>query len=47
MVFEHRLYLPSVGPFILFSLLVVRGIEKLKGRISFLKPAIGVDKSSP
>lgn len=30
MVFEHRLYLPSIGPFILFSLLAVRGIEKLK-----------------
>jgi len=32
MVFEHRLYLPSVGPFILFSLFIVRGIEKLKRR---------------
>jgi protein O-mannosyl-transferase len=30
MVFEHRLYLPSVGPFILFGLLIVRGIERLK-----------------
>jgi Tfp pilus assembly protein PilF len=30
MVYEHRLYLPSVGPFLLFSLLTVRGIEKLK-----------------
>ncbi|NWG04530.1 MAG: hypothetical protein HXY44_16880 [Syntrophaceae bacterium] len=29
MVYEHRLYLPSVGPFILFSLFVVRGIEKI------------------
>jgi protein O-mannosyl-transferase len=28
MVFEHRLYLPSIGPFILFGLGVVRGIEK-------------------
>ena len=36
MVFEHRLYLPSVGPFILFSLLAVRGIEKLKRR--FIEP---------
>jgi len=44
--FEHRLYLPSVGPFILFSLLMVRGIEKLKGKISFLRPTIGFDKSS-
>ena len=34
MVFEHRLYLPAVGPFILFSLLVVRGIEKLKQKIN-------------
>jgi len=34
MVFEHRLYLPAVGPFILFSLLVVRGIEKFKFKIS-------------
>ena len=34
MVFEHRLYLPAVGPFILFSLLVVRGIEKLKNKIA-------------
>jgi len=46
MVYEHRLYLPSVGPFILFSLLAVRGIEKLKGKISFFKPTIGFDKSS-
>ncbi|MCJ7786033.1 MAG: hypothetical protein MUP41_19040 [Desulfobacterales bacterium] len=30
MVFEHRLYLPSVGPFVLFSLMVIRGVEKLK-----------------
>ena len=30
MVFEHRLYLPSVGPFILFALLIIRGIERLK-----------------
>ncbi len=33
MVYEHRLYLPAVGPFVLFSLLAVRGIEKLKTRI--------------
>jgi hypothetical protein len=38
MVHEHRLYLPSVGPFILFSLLTIRGIDQLKGRI------IGVQK---
>jgi hypothetical protein len=34
MVYEHRLYLPAVGPFILFSLLAVRGIEKLKNRMA-------------
>jgi len=32
MVYEHRLYLPAVGPFILFSMLIVRGIEKLRFR---------------
>jgi hypothetical protein len=32
MVFEHRLYLPAVGPFVLFSLLLVRGVEILKNR---------------
>jgi hypothetical protein len=40
MVFEHRLYLPAVGPFILFSLLAVRGIEKLKYKIpGWINPA--------
>ena len=39
MVYEHRLYLPAVGPFILFSLFVVRGIEKWKYKLPFLKPA--------
>ncbi len=38
MVFEHRLYLPSVGPFVLFSLFLVRGIDEFKKRVSFLKP---------
>jgi tetratricopeptide (TPR) repeat protein len=37
MVYEHRLYLPSVGPFLLFSLLTVRGIEELK--IGFFRKA--------
>jgi hypothetical protein len=46
MVYEHRLYLPAVGPFVLFSLLVVRGIEKWKYKLPFLKPATGVGKSS-
>jgi len=47
MVFEHRLYLPSVGPLILFSLLAVRGIEILRSRTSFLKPVVGGDPSNP
>jgi len=38
MVYEHRLYLPSVGPFVLFSLFVVRGIDQLKSRVIFSKP---------
>jgi hypothetical protein len=46
MVYEHRLYLPAVGPFILFGLLTVRGIEKLKNKISFLKPSTEFDRSS-
>ncbi len=33
MVYEHRLYLPAVGPFVLFSLLVVRALEKWKKRM--------------
>jgi hypothetical protein len=36
MVYEHRLYLPSVGPFALLSLLFVRGMERWKRRISGL-----------
>jgi hypothetical protein len=47
MVYEHRLYLPAVGPFVLFSLTVIRGVEKLKYKTSFLKPIMGVDKSNP
>ena len=31
MVFEHRLYLPAIGPLILFVILVVGGWEKIKG----------------
>ncbi len=34
MVYEHRLYLPAVGPFVLFSIMVIRGIEKMKNRIA-------------
>jgi hypothetical protein len=47
MVYEHRLYLPAVGPFVLFSLLVIRGAERLKLKAPFLKPSMGVDKSNP
>ncbi len=47
MVFEHRLYLPAVGPFVLFSLMIIRGIEKLKYQTPFLKPTLGVGKSTP
>jgi len=38
MVYEHRLYLPAVGPFVLFSLLAIRGLERLKHRVSSMKP---------
>jgi tetratricopeptide (TPR) repeat protein len=34
MVYEHRLYLPSVGPFVLFGLLLIRGIGEFKRRIN-------------
>jgi len=34
MVYEHRLYLPAVGPFVLFSIMVIRGIEKVKNKMS-------------
>jgi hypothetical protein len=47
MVYEHRLYLPAVGPFVLFSLLVIRGVEKLKYKIPFLRPIAGVEKANP
>ena len=46
MVYEHRLYLPAVGPFVLFSLLVIRGMEKLKYKIPFLNPVMGAGKSN-
>jgi hypothetical protein len=46
MVYEHRLYLPAVGPFILFSLMLVRGFEKLKTKTSFSKRTLGVDPSN-
>ena len=34
LVYEHRLYLPAVGPFVLFSLLIVDLIERLRERSS-------------
>jgi tetratricopeptide (TPR) repeat protein len=33
MVFEHRLYLPSIGPFVLFATFAVRGWEEIKKRL--------------
>ena len=33
MVYEHRLYLPAIGPFVLFATLVVRGWEEIKERL--------------
>jgi len=47
MVYEHRLYLPAVGPFVLFSLMVIRGMEKLRYRVSVLKPRWGLIKQGP
>jgi hypothetical protein len=47
MVYEHRLYLPAVGPFVLFSLMVIRGMERLRYRISMSKATLGVDKTGP
>jgi hypothetical protein len=32
MVYEHRLYLPAVGPFVLFSLMVIRGVERWRNK---------------
>jgi hypothetical protein len=34
MVYEHRLYLPSVGPFLMFSLFLIRGTERLRFWVS-------------
>jgi len=44
MVFEHRLYLPMVGPSILFSLFMLRGIEKLKSKVLFKEAVVGFHK---
>jgi hypothetical protein len=46
MVYEHRLYLPAAGPFVLFSLLIVRGLEKLKNKSSLAKPVAEPRKST-
>jgi hypothetical protein len=37
MVFEHRLYLPCIGPFILFSAGMIRVIERWKERRAMKK----------
>ncbi len=42
MVFEHRLYLPAVGPFLLFSLFAIRGVERLKSRAGLSVPRPGI-----
>ncbi len=47
MVFEHRLYLPAVGPFVLFSLFVIRGVEKLEYKIPFLRPITRAERPNP
>jgi len=41
MVYEHRLYLPAAGPFVLFSLWVLRGLERLRQRSGSVKPVAG------
>jgi tetratricopeptide (TPR) repeat protein len=33
MVYEHRLYLPAAGPFVLFSLFVMKGVDYIKGKM--------------
>jgi hypothetical protein len=42
MVFEHRLYLPAVGPFLLFSLFAIRVIENLKARAGLSAVRAGI-----
>jgi tetratricopeptide (TPR) repeat protein len=42
MVFEHRLYLPAIGPFVLFAILVVSGWEEVKKKFKSLdNPVLG------
>jgi len=45
MVYEHRLYLPAAGPFVLFSLWVVRGLEKFRKSRHVLEAGIIEPKS--
>lgn len=45
MAYEHRLYLPAVGPFVLFGLLAVRGIEKFKAKIKVEKKILMNERS--
>jgi hypothetical protein len=41
MVYEHRLYLPSVGPFLLFSLALILGLERARLFLPRTAPADG------
>ena len=45
LVYEHRLYLPAVGPIVLFSLLIVGLIERLRKRSSITGRAISPERS--
>jgi tetratricopeptide (TPR) repeat protein len=42
MVFEHRLYIPAIGPIVLFSLFLIEGFTKLKKR--FIRNQILFDR---
>ena len=43
LVFEHRLYLPCIGPFLLFSLGVIQGLGWVRRRVSFFESVAGQD----
>jgi hypothetical protein len=45
MVYEHRLYLPVVGPIVLFSLLIVGLIDRLRNRSSVTGRAMTPERS--
>ena len=46
LVFEHRLYLPCIGPFLLFSLGVIQGLGWVRRKVSFFEPAAGQDRGA-